>query len=383
MQPGVFSRVMRVLDRSQTTSRSSLLWGCADIPGYSHLERISPLLWVGNEVAAAHGDFDAVVSTTTPYDLEGLPAPHLATHQVLFEDGRGAETSCAADFAKHCILQGASVVAESIAAGKKTLVHCAWGQNRSCAICCAYAVLHVGVRAGDAIAYVRRRNLADRKYKGQQPPRGGAMHNSVFCDIVRSLQRESQPRGVRNRQRVSLHSGCSDRPGYSHLERISPFLWVGNKVAAAHGNFDIVVSTTTPYDAEGRAVPHLMTHKVLFEDAQGAETAADAEFANSCILQGVEFVAQSIASGRRTLVHCAWGQNGSCAICCAYAVIHTGMRADDAIAYVRERNLADRKYRGQRPPGGAMHNGVFCEIVRALEQGQPKTGMRPSAFLHA
>lgn len=366
--------MMRVLDRSQTTSRSSLVWGCADVPGYSHLEKISPLLWVGNEVAAAHGDFDAVVSTTTPYDLEGHPAPHLATHQVLFEDARGAETAGAADFAKRCILQGASVVAECIAAGKKTLVHCAWGQNRSCSICCAYAVLHVGLGADDAIAYVRRCNLADRQYKGQRPPRGGAMHNNVFCDIVRSLQRESQAPRLRLRQRVSLHSGCSDRPGYSHLERISPLLWVGNEVAAAHGNFDIVVSTTTPYDPDGRPAPHLVTHEVLFEDAQGAETAAAAEFAKSCILQGVAFVAQSIASGRRTLVHCAWGQNRSCAICCAYAVLHTGMRADDAIAYVRERNLADRKYRGQRPPGGAMHNGVFCKIVRALERGGREFG---------
>ena len=44
------------------------------------------------------------------------------------------------------------------------------------------------------------------------------------------------------------------------------------------------------------------------------------------------------------------------------------MSANEAIDYVRERNLAERSYAGQQPPGGAMHNRAFREIVRELER---------------
>jgi len=119
----------------------------------------------------------------------------LTTHAVMFEDGQGSETKEGVAFAKRCILEGAAHVQASIAAGKTTLVHCAWGQNRSCAICCAFAVLHRGLSAQDAVDYVRQRNLADRKYWGQQPP-GGAMHNGAFCEIVAELARERDQRAA-------------------------------------------------------------------------------------------------------------------------------------------------------------------------------------------
>jgi hypothetical protein len=76
----------------------------------------------------------------------------------------------------------------------------------------------------------------------------------------------------------------------------------------------------------------------------------------------------AITAGKAVLVHCAWGQNRSCAICCAFAVLHRGMSAIDAIAYVRERNLIERRYAGQHPPGGAMHNKAFREIIAEIER---------------
>ena len=164
--------------------------GCADSPGVSHLPRISPLLWVGNEIAPSVGSFDVVVSTVPPRSCRtGARQPELTTHAIMFADGQGSETAAGVAFAKRCILEGAECVAAAVAAGKSVLVHCAWGQNRSCAICCAFAVLHRSMSANEAIDYVRERNIAERSYAGQQPP-GGAMHNRVFREIIRELERE-------------------------------------------------------------------------------------------------------------------------------------------------------------------------------------------------
>ena len=44
------------------------------------------------------------------------------------------------------------------------------------------------------------------------------------------------------------------------------------------------------------------------------------------------------------------------------------MSAFEAIAYVRERNIAERNYNGQQPPGGAMHNKVFRELIAEIER---------------
>lgn len=167
--------------------------------------------------------------------------------------------------------------------------------------------------------------------------------------------------------------GCADQPGYSHLPSIHSLLYVGNEISAANAHnsgvaFDVVISTVIPRSLHGTRARHLSTHEVLFEDGQGSESADGAAVARECILRGVELVEEAIREGKCTLVHCAWGQNRSCAICCAYAVMHCGMDAEAAIQYVQERNLADRRYYGQKPPGGAMHNDVFCQIVKSLEQ---------------
>ncbi|KAL1510877.1 hypothetical protein AB1Y20_005709 [Prymnesium parvum] len=164
--------------------------GCLDSPGVCHLHAFDPRLYVGNEVAAAHGDFDVVVSTVCPRGRDGVAALQLTTHAVMFADGQGRESDEAAELARQCILRAAALVEAAVASGKTVLVHCAWGQNRSCAICCAFAVLYRGFGADEAIAYVRERNLAERSYRGQQPPRGGAMHNAVFCELVARIERD-------------------------------------------------------------------------------------------------------------------------------------------------------------------------------------------------
>ena len=43
------------------------------------------------------------------------------------------------------------------------------------------------------------------------------------------------------------------------------------------------------------------------------------------------------------------------------------MPAQKTIQYVRTRNLEERCYVGQSPPGGCMHNQVYCDILAQLE----------------
>jgi hypothetical protein len=164
--------------------------GHSDLPGVAHLPSISPLLYVGNERAAAFNkhSYDTVISTTTPVSLTGDPDPNLSTHAVLFDDTEDA-ASQTPEAAREHFLEGARLVDAAVKAGKRVLVHCEWGQNRSCAVCCAYAVLFAGWSADDAVAYVRERNLADRLYEGQgrDGDSGGAMHNKLFVDLIVGL----------------------------------------------------------------------------------------------------------------------------------------------------------------------------------------------------
>lgn len=168
--------------------------GCQDTPGHAHLPAISQLLWVGNEVSAAcgtlDGPFETVISTVVPRRLSGSKAPELTTHAVMFEDGRGSETSAKKELARERILEGASMVADALSKGRRTLVHCAWGQNRSGTICCAYAVLYAGMSADAAIEYVRKQNRAQRTYRGQVGPGAGPMHNAIFNELLRDIEME-------------------------------------------------------------------------------------------------------------------------------------------------------------------------------------------------
>jgi len=156
--------------------------GCDDKPGFAHLPAVSRLLFVGNRFSAAFDRFDAVISTCTPVDCRGKGAPKLSTHRLRFND---TMTWQVRRLARKRFGEGAAVIAKSVAAGKRVLVHCEYGQNRSGAIACSYAVLCRGWTAERAIEYMRKQNLADRSYDSQYP-----MHNDVFNSLLEEFERD-------------------------------------------------------------------------------------------------------------------------------------------------------------------------------------------------
>lgn len=158
--------------------------GYADVPGFVEVPHISPLLYIGNQYSAASGEFDEVISACMPLDLDGYPAKQLCNKTVLFDDWEGLESEQAAAAAAHSIVAGAELVNDALDSGKRTLVHCEYGQNRSGAICCAYAVLFKQWTAMEAIDYFRCCNLRDRCYVDQRP-----MNNDIFNSIIEQLER--------------------------------------------------------------------------------------------------------------------------------------------------------------------------------------------------
>jgi len=132
-----------------------------------------------------------VLSTVPPRGLQGEKVDHLSTVSLFFQDGNGRETQQEAVLAADLILQGAVIIGKALAEGKRTLVHCAWEQNRSCAMCCVYAVLQKGWTPAHSIQYIRDRNLVDRRCSGQV---GGPMNNGVFCQIVENLYQAKRTR---------------------------------------------------------------------------------------------------------------------------------------------------------------------------------------------
>ncbi|CAK9017861.1 unnamed protein product [Durusdinium trenchii] len=153
--------------------------------------------------------------------------------------------------------------------------------------------------------------------------------------------------------------GCDDCPGYAPLPKMNPFLSCGNQYSAAHGNFQHVISTVVPKNADGTPNPQLSTHQILFEDEHGKEVGAAVQKAKQCILQGAQLLRQALGAKQRTLVHCEWGQNRSGSICCAFAVLYLGWSASAAIRYFREQNLVERHYSGQSP----MSNSAFNKLL--------------------
>lgn len=162
----------------------ALPYGCDDLPGYASLPIISPLLYVGNRFAPSFGDFDIVISTVTPVDEDGDRCSELSTHQFLFEDCQGRERADQVARARRRIVQAAAAVAAGIREDKSTLVHCQWGQNRSCSVCCAYAIIYLGWEANAAIAYLRNQSHRERSYLGQSP-----LCNRTFNKILQELER--------------------------------------------------------------------------------------------------------------------------------------------------------------------------------------------------
>lgn len=188
--------------RRDSRHRDYLPRGSADRPGHAHLAQIHEFLHVGNEIAAAHapdGYFRCVVSTVPPRDRNGRRDERLATHALFFEDGLGRETIAGEGVAKRQIVRGAAVVKAALDNGERTLVHCAYGQNRSTAICIAYAVLHKKWEAGDAAEYICEMIVTQRRYAHPAP-----CSNPVFLRLVAEL--EPQPLDETENARASRAS---------------------------------------------------------------------------------------------------------------------------------------------------------------------------------
>lgn len=156
--------------------------GTSDKPGFVKLPEISPLLSVGNHQSAAHGSWDTVVSTCSPLDKDGLADDSLSTQEVIFDDVEDPDEFA---LSRHCIIEGAAIVAGSVGAGGRTLVLCEWGHSQSCAICAAYAVLYRQWTSERAIDYISLQNLHGRSYFHQQP-----LKNKSFNRIIRQLEAE-------------------------------------------------------------------------------------------------------------------------------------------------------------------------------------------------
>jgi hypothetical protein len=170
--------------------------GNRDLPGFTPLGAVHPLLHVGNEIAAAHVNdpqyFQCVVSTVPALDRSFARAPSLTTDKIFFLDEMGRESLAKEGHAKECILKGAAVVHAAISEGRRTLVHCAYGQNRSTAICCAYAIVYQGWSAADAMEYAIHQNRTLRQYYAQHP-----CSNPVFVRLLQQIA-AMQPAGELN-----------------------------------------------------------------------------------------------------------------------------------------------------------------------------------------
>lgn len=176
-----------------------------------------------------------------------------------------------------------------------------------------------------------------------------------------------------------LASGKEDRPGCASLPQFHRNLYIGNEVAAAVASypFDAVISTAPPVDQNGEEATGLTTHAIHFNDMGGGEDKTHKRLARKKIVQGAQDLRDCLVSGKRTLVHCTYGQNRSAAVCCAYAVLYADWSGSDAIHYVRSRAKSggQRHYASNR---GVLYNEVFCDIIMELAE-DPQNA--PSAFL--
>lgn len=174
--------------------------------------------------------------------------------------------------------------------------------------------------------------------------------------------------------------GSRDQPGIAHLPRFHRALDVGNAVAAAWAHdqkrpYTVVLSTATPCTAKWPydASPELSTLTYFWRDGCGRETPAAEAVAKERIVAAAKALndaLDALGDDERALVHCAWGQNRSNAVCVAWAVIFQAWKPDDAIGYAREMCRRQRTYANPRP----LHNQVFVAILRSLRPSMDGSG---------
>ena len=178
--------------------------------------------------------------------------------------------------------------------------------------------------------------------------------------------RPAPRRSTAEESRASLPSGNRDRPGCAALPRFHASLFVGNEVAAdaaarAGRPFSFVLSTVEPVcSATAEARRDLSTVECHFPDKVGREKDHDVVLARERIVEGAAALDAALAAGGGSaLVHCAWGQNRSVAICVAWAVLYRSWDSRDAARYARDAVRAGRAYDRPRP----LHNDRFVQIL--------------------
>ena len=166
-----------------------LVQGNRDLPGKALLTRMHPNLEVGNEMAASFAEtrYAVVLSTVIPkHHVTFAPRPELSTLTFHWRDDCGRETPAAEQIARRNIVDGARALAGALETldgdDRKALVHCAYGQNRSNAVCVCYAILFRAWSPQAAIDYARDVCLRDRSYANPRP-----LHNDVFVNFLLSL----------------------------------------------------------------------------------------------------------------------------------------------------------------------------------------------------
>mmetsp|Transcript_8715 Transcript_8715/g.12088 ORF Transcript_8715/g.12088 Transcript_8715/m.12088 type:complete len:253 (+) Transcript_8715:32-790(+) len=183
-------------------------------------------------------------------------------------------------------------------------------------------------------------------------------------------------------QSYSLPSGNRDLPGRARLNEIHPKLDVGNELAASYVEnsrpYGIVLSTVTPRKAKApyNEAAYLSTHEYKWYDACGRETPAGEADARKNIIAAAKALDTALSAlpsdGPRALVHCAYGQNRSNAVCVAYAVLYCGWSPAAAIEYARKACVRDRRYYLQKP----LHNEVFNRILQSFTPSFDGSGAR-------
>ncbi|KAJ8598418.1 hypothetical protein CTAYLR_007658 [Chrysophaeum taylorii] len=184
-------------------------------------------------------------------------------------------------------------------------------------------------------------------------------------------------------------SGNRDTPGFARLERFHPSLDVGNEVAAAHAasrrrSYAVVLSTVTPRNSSPPYAedPSLTTLEFKWHDQCGRETPAGEAVAKRKIVEAARALDEAISSlsdGERVLVHCAWGQNRSNAICVAWACLFRKWTPQAAVAYAKAACCDQRRYANPRP----LHNDVFVNILMTLVPATDGRLAPPSSGLTA
>lgn len=158
------------------------LVGGFDEPGLLDLPEVSPLLFVGNARAVVACDcFDLTISLS-PSQYAWRPKPPRERVFPIFPYDFEAEQDI--NFSLKALLNTIAMLAKAFREGKKVVIHCAWGQNRSLFVAVAYAILCKSWPSERAVQYVKWRDLQERCHQVQKP-----MCNQGWFTVLQKLER--------------------------------------------------------------------------------------------------------------------------------------------------------------------------------------------------